>query len=151
MKVTGLGSPCDVRVRFDPCEIDVLVDVLREQRGDATRDAAGTYTTTPKAESDVVDNRHDRLRAIEELLMQLEGQPEENRPGAILLGETGLMREIARDGAWEALRQLGDTQDRYEDAATRQVGDTLLTAAETAKAWAATLTDLDRVDRGWDE
>jgi hypothetical protein len=36
MKVIGLGSPDDVRIRFDACEIDVLVDVLRDLRAKAT-------------------------------------------------------------------------------------------------------------------
>jgi hypothetical protein len=43
MKVIGLGAPDQVRVRFDSCELDVLVDVLREWRANATRDAAETY------------------------------------------------------------------------------------------------------------
>jgi hypothetical protein len=46
MKVIGLGSPDDARVRFDACEMDVLVDVLRDLRAKATRDAADTYATT---------------------------------------------------------------------------------------------------------
>jgi hypothetical protein len=40
MKVIGLGLPDDVRVRFDACEVEVLVDVLRDLRAKATRDAA---------------------------------------------------------------------------------------------------------------
>jgi hypothetical protein len=42
MKVIGLGSPDDVRVRFTAREMDVLVDVLRDLRATATRDAADT-------------------------------------------------------------------------------------------------------------
>ncbi len=148
MKVIGLGSPCDVRVRFDACEVDVLVDILRGQRANATRDAADTYATAAREET--VDDRHNRLRTVERLLVQLEEQPEENRPGAILVGETGLMRDVVREGAWEALRRLGDTQDRYEDETTAQLADALISAAETAKSWAATLTAVDGVDRGWD-
>jgi hypothetical protein len=30
MKVIGLGAPDCVRIRFEPSEVDVLVDVLRE-------------------------------------------------------------------------------------------------------------------------
>jgi hypothetical protein len=37
MKVIGLGSPDDVRVRFSACEMDVLVDVaVRDARADST-------------------------------------------------------------------------------------------------------------------
>jgi hypothetical protein len=43
-----LGSPDQVRVRVEACEIDVLVDVLRDVRTKATRDAADTYATTPR-------------------------------------------------------------------------------------------------------
>jgi hypothetical protein len=45
MKVIGLGAPDDLRVTFEPCERDVLVDVLREERANATRDAAQSYAT----------------------------------------------------------------------------------------------------------
>jgi hypothetical protein len=74
MKVIGLGAPDRVRVGFTACEVDVLVDVLREQRAYATRDAAETYATAP-GQTRAVDDRHDLLRAVEALLMQLEEQP----------------------------------------------------------------------------
>lgn len=96
MKVIGLGAPDHVRVRFDACEMDVLVDVLREQRANATRDAADTYATTPPAQTRPIDDRHARLRAVEGLLMQLEEQPPHNRPGAVLVGDTELMCDVAR-------------------------------------------------------
>ena len=92
MKVIGLGSPDDVRVRFDACEIDVLVDVLRDQRAKATHDAADTDPTTPPEQTRPIDDRHDRLRGLERLLMQLEEQPPQNRPGAIVVGDTELIR-----------------------------------------------------------
>jgi hypothetical protein len=79
MKAIGLGAPDDLRVRFDACEIDVLVDVLREQRANATRDAADTYANG-SGHTRAVDDRHDRLRAVEGLLMQLEEQPPNNGP-----------------------------------------------------------------------
>jgi hypothetical protein len=150
MKVIGLGSPDDVRVRFDACEIDVLVDVLRDQRAKATRDAAGTYATTPPGQTRPIDDCHDRLRGLERLLMQLEEQSPQNRPGAILVGDTELMCEVMRDGAREAFGRFGDAHERYEDRATPQSRDALLSAAQTANAWVATLTAVDRVDRGWD-
>lgn len=149
MRVIGLGAPDDVRVRFAACEIDVLVDVLREQRANGTRDAADTYATSPPGQTRAVDDRHDRLRAVEGLLMQLEEQPH-TRPGAVLVGDTDLMCEVARDGAREALRRLEETHERYEGHATPQTRDALRNAARTAKACLATLTAIDRVDRGWD-
>jgi hypothetical protein len=148
MKVIGLGAPDQVRVRFDSCELDVLVDVLREQRAHATRDAAETYGVAP-GQMRAVDDRHDRLRAVEGLLMQLEEQPQ-TRAGAVLIGDTQLMCDVMRDGAREALRRLDETHRRYEDHASPQSRDALLNAANTAKAWLATLTAVDRVDRGWD-
>jgi hypothetical protein len=69
MKVIGLGSPDDVQCRFDACEIDVLVEVLRDLRAKATRDAADTYTriTPPDLTTDASQptNRagHRRLHA----------------------------------------------------------------------------------------
>ncbi len=72
MKVIGLGSPDDLRVRFDATEVDVLVDVLRDLRAKATRDAAETYANTPPRETRPIDDRHDRLRGLEGLLMRLE-------------------------------------------------------------------------------
>lgn len=149
MKVIGLGAPDDVRVRFHACEMDVLVDVLRDQRASATRDAAETYATTPRGQTRPIDDRHDRLRAVEGLLVQLEEQPH-NRPAAVLVGETELICDVARDGAREAIRRLEETHERYADHATPQSRDALLTAARTARAWVATLTAVDRVDRGWD-
>jgi hypothetical protein len=74
MKVIGLGAPDSVRIRFEASEIDVLVDVLREQRTRATLDAAETYGRVPRDDTGAVDDRHDELRTIESLLMQLKDQ-----------------------------------------------------------------------------
>jgi hypothetical protein len=149
MKVIGLGAPSSLRIRFDACEFDVLVDVLREQRADATPDAAETYATTPRGQTRPIDDRHDRLRGIEGLLIQLEEQPH-TRPGAVLVGEMQLMSDVARDGAREALRRLQEAHERYTDHTSQQAGDALLNATRAAKKWVATLTALDRVDHGWD-
>lgn len=150
MKVVGLGSPDDVRVRFDVCEIDVLVDVLRDLRAKATRDAADTYATTSPRDTRPIDDRHDRLRSLEGLLMQLEEQPPGERPSAILVAATPLMRDVAHEGAREALERLNDAHERYEEHVTSQARDTLRRAAETAKAWVTTLTAVEQVDLGWD-
>jgi hypothetical protein len=149
MKVIGLGAPDQVRVRFDTCEVDVLVDVLRQQRASATRDAVETYATMSSGETRAVDDRHDQLRALEGLLMQLEAQPQ-TRTGAVLVRDTQLMCDVVRAGAREALRRLEETHGRYEEHASAQSRDVLLDSATTAKAWVATLTAVDRVDRGWD-
>ena len=71
MKVIGVGSPDDVRVRFTGCELDVLVDVLRDLRAKAAREAAETYATTSPQDTRPIDDCHDRLRGLEGLLMQL--------------------------------------------------------------------------------
>jgi hypothetical protein len=148
MKVIGLGAPDDLRVHFDACEIDVLVDVLREQRANATRDAAQTYATTSPGQTRAIDDRHDRLRAIEALLVQLEDEPQ-TEGGAVLVGDTQLICDVVRDGTQEALRRLQATHERYEDHAGPQSRDALVDAAETSRAWVATLAAVDRVDRGW--
>jgi hypothetical protein len=149
VKVIGLGAPDTVRVRFDACEVDVLVDLLREQRADATREAADTYAITRPGQTRPVDDRHDRLRAVEALLVQLEDQPRTSRD-AVLLGETEVMRDVVRGGVREALRRLEEAHERYEEHASPQSRDALLHAAKTTRAWVATLTGFDRVDRGWD-
>ena len=150
MKVIGLGSPDDVRVRFTARESDVLVDVLRDLRAKATRDAADTYATTSPRDTRPIDDRHDQLRGIEGLLIQLEEQPPDNRPGAILMGTTPLMRDVAHEAAREALQRLHDARQRYEEHVTSQSRDALRGAAETAKAWVTTLTAVEQVDLGWD-
>jgi hypothetical protein len=60
MKVIGLASPDELRVAFDACELDVLVDVLRDLRAKATRDTVETYATS------VLGERVFELRAIAE-------------------------------------------------------------------------------------
>jgi hypothetical protein len=149
MKAIGLGSPDELRVHLAACEIDVLVDVLREQRAGATRDAAQTYATTSPGHTRAIDDRHERLRAIEALLVQLDDQPQTDA-GAIIVGDTQLMCDVVRDGAREALRRLKTTYERYEEHASPQSRDTLLDAVATVTAWVATLAAVDRVDRGWD-
>jgi hypothetical protein len=151
MKVIGLGSPDDVRVRFDPCEIDLLVDVLRDLRAKATREAAETYAISVPQDTRRIDDRHDRLRGLEGMLMQLEEQSPNNRPTAILVGATPLMRSVAREGAREALERLHDAHERYENHVTSRSRKVLLAAASTAKAWVTTLTAIAQVDLGWDE
>lgn len=147
MKVTGLGTPESVRARFRTAEVDVLVDVLREHRAHATREAATAHEavgTTVRA----VDDRHDRLRAIEALLMQLDDQPH-RREGVVLFGDTSLIGEIVRDGATESLARFVDAHQRYRERARVEARDRLLTAAVAAQAWVATLVAFDRVNRGW--
>jgi hypothetical protein len=107
-----------------------------------------TYATTPPGQTRPIDNRYDRLRGLEGLLMQLEEQPH-TRPGAVLVGETDLISDVARDGAREAIRRLEETHERYQDQATPHSRDAMLNAARTANAWVATLAAVDRVDRGW--
>jgi hypothetical protein len=151
MKVIGLGSPDDVRVRFDACEVEVLVDVLRDLRAKATRDAADTYATISPRDTRSIDERHDRLRGVEGLLMQLEEQPPDNRPGAVLVGATPLLRDVTHEGAREALERLNDAHGHYEDHPTSRSREALLAAAETTRAWVTTLTAVEQVDLGWDE
>jgi hypothetical protein len=150
MKVIGVGSPDDVRVRFTRCELDVLVDVLRDLRAKAARDAAETYATTSPQDTRPIDDCHDRLRGLEGLLMQLEEQPPDNRPGAIVVGATALMRDVAREGAREALERFRDVHERYEDHVTSRSREALLSAAKAAEAWVMTLTAVELVDLGWD-
>jgi hypothetical protein len=136
---------------FDACEIEVLVDVLRDLRAKATRDAAETHATTSPRDTRPIDDRHDRLRGLEGLLIQLEEQPPDNRPGAILAGATPLMRDVAHDCAREALERLHDTHEQYEDHVTPRSREALLGAAEAASAWVTTLTAVEHVELGWDE
>jgi hypothetical protein len=135
MKVIGLGSPDDVRVRFDASEVDVLVDVLRDLRAKATREAAETYATTPPGETRPIDDRHDRLRWLEGLLMHLEEQPPDDRPEAILVGDTTLIR---------------DTHERYEDRVTRGRARRCSAPPRRPRAWVTTLTAVEHVDPGGD-
>jgi hypothetical protein len=60
------------------------------------------------------------------------------------------MFEVVRDGAREALRRLRETHARYEGHANPEARDALVDAAKTAAACIATLTAVDRVERGWD-
>lgn len=82
-------------------------------------------------------------------MVQLEEQPPDDRPGAVLVSDTELMSEVVRDGAREALRRLEEAHERYEDHATPEARDALLSAATTTQAWVATLTEVDGVDQGW--
>lgn len=116
MSVIGLGAPDSVRVCFAGLEVDVLVDVLREQRAEASHAVAEAYVTAPRL-TQAVDDRHDRLRSVEALLMQLEDL-RHTRRGAVLLGKTELMCDVVRAGARGALRRLAETQVRYEDPAS---------------------------------
>ena len=149
MKVIGLGVPDDLRVTFEPNALDVLVDVLRQERAKATRDAAQTYATNGPGQTRAIDDRHDRLRAIDALLTQLD-EPRQTDGGAVLVGCTELMCDVVHGDARVALRRLVTTHERYEDHASTQSGNVLVNSAETAKAWVATLVAVDRIERGWD-
>jgi hypothetical protein len=101
---------------------------------DATRDAAQSYAPTSPGHTRAIDDHHERLRAVETLLVQLEDQPR-TAGGASLVGDTQLMCDVVRDGAREALRRVTATYERYEDHASPQSRDTLLNAATTTTAW----------------
>jgi hypothetical protein len=151
MKVVGLGGPDSVRIRFAPSEVDLLVDVLREQRASATLDAAETYGRVRRDDTRAVDDRHDRLRALERLLMQLEDQGPDDRGRVVLVGETEVIIDVVHDGGHEALRRLQDAHERYHEHPYAGTRDDLLGAANTAQAWMATLTSFDQIDQGPDE
>ena len=150
MKVIGLGSPDELRVTFDDCELDLLVDVLRDLRAKATRDTADTYAAIASCDTRRVDDRHDRLRGVDGLLIQLEEQPPNSGPGATVIGATPLIRDVASGGAREALERLHDAHEHYEEDRTSRSRESLLSAATTATAWVATLTAVDHVDLGYD-
>ena len=150
MKVIGLGSPDELRVTFDACELDVLVDVLRDLRAKATRDTAVTYAATGSRDTRSVDECHDRLRSLDGLLIQLEEQAPGSPPGAILRGVTSLLRDVVRDGAREALERLHDAHERYEEGVTSRSRESLLGAAEAARAWVMTRTAVDLIDLAGD-
>jgi hypothetical protein len=151
MKVIGLGAPDCVRIRFEASEIGVLVDVLREQRTRATLDAAETYGRVPRDDNRPVDDRHDELRTIESLLMQLEDQQPDEQGRVVLTGETEVMCDVVHDGAREALQRLDHAHDGYRERASSAARAALLDAAKASRAWVATLASFDRVDRGPDE
>lgn len=151
MKVVGLGAPASVRIRFQVRELDVLVDVLREQRARATREASDTYARVSAEDARSIDESHDELRAIEGLLMQLEEQRPDETGRVVLVARTVVMYDVVRAGAREALQRLQDAHDRYPSYGAGPARDALLDAAETAKAWLVTLTSFDRVDGGPDE
>jgi hypothetical protein len=150
MKVVGLGSPDELRVAFDACELGVLVDVLRDLRAKATHDAVDTYAASGLGATRPVDDSHDRLRDLDALLIQLEEQPPGSPPGATVIGATPLMRDVARDGAREALERLHDAHEHYEEDVTSRSRESLIGAAKTAKAWVTTVTAIDHVDLGHD-
>ncbi len=151
MKVVGLGAPRSVRIRFQIRELDVLVDVLRELRARATHDASDTYARVPADDARSIDDRHDQLRAIEGMLMQLEEQRPDDTGRVVLVGETAVMEDVVRAGACEALKRLQDGHDGYPAYGGSPAGEALLDAAETAKAWLVTLIGFDHVNNGPDE
>lgn len=148
MKVIGLGAPQSVRVRFRAIEMDVLVDVLRGVRASATLDAARVHAA-PGAPVRSVDDRHDRLRSIEALLLQLEDQPHASERGANVFGDTDLLCDVVGEGARQAIARLAAAHTRYVDHGSVDARDGLLDASGAAHAWVATLISFDRVDRGW--
>jgi hypothetical protein len=152
MKVTGWGNPDQVRIRFARCEVDLLVDVLRQERAEATRVAAETYDRPGGSDERTVDDQHDRLRAIEALLMQLEHQTPDDRGRVVLVGDTDVMTDIVQDGAIRAVHRLEQAHERYHDhPGTATNRDALLGAASTAQAWMVTLTSFDQVDQPRDD
>jgi hypothetical protein len=115
MKVIGFGEPERVRIRFAAAERRILLDVVRDLRAEATVAAAETYREAGQDDARPVDARHDRLRAVEELLVQMEGESPDRHGGVALVAETPLMMDVVRAGAREALRRLNDGHERYLD------------------------------------
>lgn len=151
MKVTGWGNPDQLRIRFARCEGDLLVDALRELRAEATRVAAETHASPDGRDERTVDNRHDRLRAIEGLLMQLENQSPDAHGRVVLVGDTPVMTDVVLLGGIRALQRLAEAHDRYRDYPNARNREALLSAVNTARAWMVTLTSVDRVDQPHDE
>lgn len=150
MKIIGYGDPRSVRIRFQTRELDVLVDVLRDLRADATQQASTTYADAPGDER-AIDDRHDQLRAIEALLIQLEEQRLDDSGRTPVTASTPVMAEVVRAGAREAIRRLGAAHDGYPGFDRDGAGDALIDAAETATAWLITLVSFDRVTNGPDQ
>jgi hypothetical protein len=153
MKVTGWGHPDRVRVRFAACEVDLLVDVLRERRADATCDAAEIYKEPGFDHERAVDDKHDRLRGIEALFRQMEEGPDnvDERGQVVLVGDTEVMGDILKTGAKEAMRRLVEAHNAYLERPMPWARDRLLPALETAHAWLITLTSFVQVDQALDE
>jgi hypothetical protein len=153
MKVTGWGNPDRVRIRFAACEVDLLVHVLRERRADATCDAAETYGRPGFDFERAVDDKHDRLRAIEALFRQMEEGPEnpDEQGRVVLVGDTEVMDDLLKAGAKEAIRRLVDAHDAYLEHPAPWARNRLLPAVETAHEWLITLASFVEVDQPADE
>ncbi len=128
----------------------MLIDVLRDLRGHATRDASDTYARV-SADEAAIDDHHDELRAIEAMLMQLEQQRPDDSGRIVLVGETEVVSDVLRAGAREALTRLQHGHDGYPAYGSAPAGAALVDAAETAKAWLVTLVSFDQVNNGPDE
>ena len=149
MKVLGLGSPDELRVRVAHSEREVLVGVLRNLRAGATRAVATVYESTPPERTRQIDDRHDHLRAIDALLVQVDQHGPNDRTEVVVVGDTELMRIVIHDSAREAIRLLQDAHASYEERLTPKTAAALIAAARAALAWTETLIAADRVDLGW--
>jgi hypothetical protein len=82
-----------------------------------------------------VDDRHDELRTIESLLMQLEDQQPDAQGRVVLTGDTEVMCDIVHEGAREALGRLDDAHDGYRERSRSATRDALTLPRQHGRGW----------------
>jgi hypothetical protein len=112
MKVVGVGGPSWMRICLGAGELELVVDELRAQRAQATREVSGVYDH-PHASDRDVDDAHDRLREVEAALMWLEQAEPEADGNTWLMAAAALLEQTVRGVAERAISVLMTEHQRF--------------------------------------
>jgi hypothetical protein len=149
VKVVGTGAPRMLTVRFKSCEVNVLRDELHHRRAAMTEAAAHAHakSTAPGAGAGdrEVEDRHDELFLISQLLDQLRTHAPQGQPREIV-GPTWLLAPVIRGAAYEAVERLHNAVVAFGADTGSPTPDELRAALDTAAATAATLIGLDHAE-----
>jgi hypothetical protein len=137
-----------MRIRLNAAERALVVEVLRDQRGQATRRAAEVYGS-PRGDSRAVDEAHDRLREVEAAMAWMEDHGQPDGDGRTwLVGGASLLEDTVRGVAEGAMTALVAALERYADRHGPWPGDGpgLLAAVDLARDALTTLVRFREVD-----
>ena len=148
-KVIGTGAPRMLTVRLKSCEAGMLRDELFERRAVITEAVASAQARCAAAgtgaSENEIEDRHDELFLIAQLLDQLRapGQPDRRRD---LVGPTWLLGPVIRGASMEAAERLRDAVAAFAADTGSLSPDQLQAAVDAAAAITATLIGLDHVE-----
>jgi hypothetical protein len=147
MKIVGTGAPIVLTMRFEPCELELLIEQLVERparvMSSSGSQAAGHRPYLRDARLDDISNDlEETARALDQLSEVDRGEPRAFE----VTGPSSFWTSVIRRAAGEASTRFADAMRRFTTVGEECTREELQIASAVTAAWTETLIALHYVD-----